>query len=96
MFTKIQRFFLGFTDFGDLKYPPKKVMDVTDGFWFHRPALNTNSTVSFLLTTDTDIGELLMVKLLWEKDSLISWPWWNPDTFHIRKLRVKSGETQSK
>ncbi|XP_067252115.1 lipoprotein lipase [Chanodichthys erythropterus] len=60
------------------------------------PALNTNSTVSFLLTTDTDIGELLMVKLLWEKDSLISWPWWNPDTFHIRKLRIKSGETQSK
>ncbi|KAK7136920.1 hypothetical protein R3I93_017096 [Phoxinus phoxinus] len=60
------------------------------------PALDTNSTVSFLLTTDTDIGELLMVKLLWEKDSLISWPWWNPDIFHIRKLRIKSGETQSK
>uniref|UniRef100_A0A671SW01 Lipoprotein lipase n=1 Tax=Sinocyclocheilus anshuiensis TaxID=1608454 RepID=A0A671SW01_9TELE len=60
------------------------------------PALNTNTTVSFLLTTDADIGELLMVKLLWEKDTLISWPWWNPDTFHIRKLCIKSGETQSK
>uniref|UniRef100_A0A673NM48 Lipoprotein lipase n=1 Tax=Sinocyclocheilus rhinocerous TaxID=307959 RepID=A0A673NM48_9TELE len=60
------------------------------------PALNTNTTVSFLLTTDADIGELLMVKLLWEKDTFISWPWWNPDTFHIRKLRIKSGETQSK
>uniref|UniRef100_A0A8C1A4G5 Lipoprotein lipase n=1 Tax=Cyprinus carpio carpio TaxID=630221 RepID=A0A8C1A4G5_CYPCA len=60
------------------------------------PALNTNTTVSFLLTTDVDIGELLIVKLFWEKDTLISWPWWNPDTFHIRKLRVKSGETQSK
>uniref|UniRef100_A0A8C2CXS0 Lipoprotein lipase n=1 Tax=Cyprinus carpio TaxID=7962 RepID=A0A8C2CXS0_CYPCA len=60
------------------------------------PALNTNTTMSFLLTTDTDIGELLMVKLLWEKDTLISWPWWNPDTFHIRKLRIKSGERQSK
>lgn len=60
------------------------------------PTLNTNSTVSFLLTTDADIGELLMVKLLWEKDTLISWPWWNSDTFHIRKLRIKSGETQSK
>ncbi|XP_051977876.1 lipoprotein lipase-like [Xyrauchen texanus] len=58
--------------------------------------LNTNSTLSFLLTTDVDMGELLMVKILWEKDTLIGWPWWSPDTFHIRKLRVKSGETQSK
>ncbi|KAF4083145.1 hypothetical protein AMELA_G00136590 [Ameiurus melas] len=60
------------------------------------PALETNTTISFLLTTDVDIGELLMVKLLWEKDTILSWPWWNPDTFHIRKLRVKSGETQSR
>ncbi|TRY57483.1 hypothetical protein DNTS_035511 [Danionella cerebrum] len=60
------------------------------------PALNSNTTTSFLLTTDADIGELLMVKLIWEKDTLISWPWWNSDTFHIRKLRIKSGERQSK
>ncbi|XP_076847785.1 lipoprotein lipase [Brachyhypopomus gauderio] len=60
------------------------------------PSMNTNTTISFLLTTDVDIGELMMVKLLWEKDTIISWPWWNPDTFHIRKLRIKSGETQSR
>uniref|UniRef100_A0A3B1IEY5 Lipoprotein lipase n=1 Tax=Astyanax mexicanus TaxID=7994 RepID=A0A3B1IEY5_ASTMX len=60
------------------------------------PTLSSNSTVSFLLTTDVDIGELVMVKIVWEKDTLISWPWWNPDTFHIRRLRVKSGETQSR
>ncbi|KAG7327477.1 hypothetical protein KOW79_009083 [Hemibagrus wyckioides] len=60
------------------------------------PALKTNTTISFLLTTDVDIGELLMVKLIWEKDTIISWPWWNPDTFHIRKMRIKSGETQSR
>lgn len=60
------------------------------------PALKTNTTISFLLTTEMDIGELLMVKLVWEKNSILSWPWWNPDTFHIRKLRIKSGETQSR
>ncbi|XP_053369117.1 lipoprotein lipase-like [Clarias gariepinus] len=63
---------------------------------FIMPALKTNTTVSFLLTTDVDIGDLMEVKLLWEKDTILSWPWWNSDTFHIRKLRIKSGETQSR
>ncbi|XP_030640551.1 lipoprotein lipase isoform X2 [Chanos chanos] len=60
------------------------------------PSLATNTTVSFLLTTDVDIGELLMVKIQWEKDSLFRWSWWGTNTFHIRKIRVKSGETQAK
>lgn len=72
----------------------KTVLIVSD--LFCRPALKTNTTVSFLLTTDVEIGELLMVKLVWEKDTILSWPWWNPDAFHVRKLRVKSGETQSR
>ncbi|KAK6314294.1 lipoprotein lipase [Coregonus clupeaformis] len=61
------------------------------------PFLNTNSTVSFLLTTDVDVGELLMVKLRWEKDAYFSWSdIWGNKNFHIRKIRVKAGETQSK
>ncbi|KAG7283701.1 hypothetical protein CRUP_020474 [Coryphaenoides rupestris] len=61
------------------------------------PALDGNSTVSFLLTTDTDIGDLMIVKLRWEKDAIFSWSdWWGSSKFHIRKLRIKSGETQSK
>lgn len=64
---------------------------------FVLPVLNGNTTQSFLLTTDTDIGDLMIVKLRWEKDTLISWSdWWGSSSFHIRKLRVKSGERQSK
>ncbi|XP_056133965.1 lipoprotein lipase [Lampris incognitus] len=60
-------------------------------------ALNSNSTVSFLLTTDMDIGDLMIVKFRWEKDAIFSWTdWWGSNKFHIRKLRIKSGETQSK
>ncbi|KAE8294211.1 Lipoprotein lipase [Larimichthys crocea] len=59
--------------------------------------LDTNTTISFLITTDVDIGDLMIVKLRWEKDTLISWSdWWGSSQFHIRKLRIKSGETQSK
>lgn len=62
-----------------------------------RPALDTNNTLTFLITTDEDIGDLLMVKMRWEKDAIISWSnWWRSSRFHIRKLRIKSGETQSK
>ncbi|KAM3876488.1 lipoprotein lipase [Diretmus argenteus] len=65
---------------------------------FIMPVLNGNTTVSFLLTTDADIGDLMIVKLRWEKDAIFSWSdyWWGTSQFHIRKLRVKSGETQSK
>lgn len=62
-----------------------------------RPVLNSNTTVSFLLTTDVDVGDLMIVKLLWEKDAILSWSdWWGSSKVHIRKLRIKSGETQSK
>nr|ACH53599.1 lipoprotein lipase [Epinephelus coioides] len=64
---------------------------------FVLPVLDGNTTLSFLITTDVDVGDLMIVKLRWEKDALISWSdWWGSSTFHIRKLRVKSGETQSK
>ncbi|XP_036376712.1 lipoprotein lipase [Megalops cyprinoides] len=61
------------------------------------PQLTANTTISFLLTTDVDIGELLMVKMRWEKDSYFSLSdWWGNNKFNIRKLRVKVGETQAK
>uniref|UniRef100_A0A1A7XJV8 Lipoprotein lipase n=1 Tax=Iconisemion striatum TaxID=60296 RepID=A0A1A7XJV8_9TELE len=64
---------------------------------FVLPALNGNSTLSFLITTDVDIGDLMIVKLQWEKDAIISWSdWWGSSQFHLRKLRIKCGETQSK
>ncbi|XP_068563371.1 lipoprotein lipase [Cebidichthys violaceus] len=64
---------------------------------FVLPILNANTTLSFLITTDVDIGDLMIVKLRWEKDTIISWSdWWGSSKFHIRKLRIKSGETQSK
>nr|XP_057929595.1 lipoprotein lipase-like [Doryrhamphus excisus] len=61
------------------------------------PVMNGNTSLSFLITTDVDMGDLMMVKLRWEKDAIISWSdWWGSSKFHVRKLRVKSGETQSK
>ncbi|XP_005734124.1 lipoprotein lipase [Pundamilia nyererei] len=64
---------------------------------FVLPALNSNTTQSFLITTDTDIGDLMIVKLRWERDAYISWSnWWGSTKFNIRKLRIKCGETQSK
>ncbi|XP_020780438.1 lipoprotein lipase [Boleophthalmus pectinirostris] len=63
---------------------------------FVLPVLNENATQSFLITIDADIGDLMIVKLRWEKDSLLSWNWWGSSKFHIRKLRIKSGERQSK
>ncbi|XP_020494635.1 lipoprotein lipase [Labrus bergylta] len=64
---------------------------------FVLPVLNSNTTLSFLITTDVDIGELMIVKLRWEKDAILSWTdFWSSSQFHLRKLRIKSGEYQSK
>uniref|UniRef100_UPI0037E7A007 lipoprotein lipase n=1 Tax=Semicossyphus pulcher TaxID=241346 RepID=UPI0037E7A007 len=64
---------------------------------FVMPVLSTNETFSFLITTDVDIGDLMIVKLRWEKDAIISWSsLWGSIQFHLRKLRIKSGEYQSK
>ncbi|XP_069505822.1 lipoprotein lipase isoform X1 [Ambystoma mexicanum] len=61
------------------------------------PEISTNKTYSFLLYTEVDIGELLMLKMQWEKDSIFSWSdWWTTYTLDIQKVRVKSGETQKK
>ncbi|XP_015249924.1 lipoprotein lipase isoform X1 [Cyprinodon tularosa] len=61
------------------------------------PTLDGNTTLSFLITTDVDIGDLMIVKIRWEKDAFFSWSdFWGSSKFHLRKLRIKCGETQSK
>uniref|UniRef100_A0A671LPP4 Lipoprotein lipase n=1 Tax=Sinocyclocheilus anshuiensis TaxID=1608454 RepID=A0A671LPP4_9TELE len=59
------------------------------------PSMSTNSTISFLLTSDKDIGELLMLSLHWEKESYL-YGFFSTNQFMIRKMRIKSGETQSR
>ncbi|XP_030630539.1 lipoprotein lipase [Chanos chanos] len=59
------------------------------------PGMITNTTISFLVTSDVDVGEILMIKMQWEKDSYFS-GFFGANEFMIRRLRVKSGETQAK
>lgn len=58
-------------------------------------------TQSFLLVTEEDVGELLMIKLKVEDSfSLLNmrWSWWNGDSpeLQVRKISVWTGETQKK
>ncbi|XP_007425898.1 lipoprotein lipase [Python bivittatus] len=64
---------------------------------FVMPEISTNKTSSFLVYTEDDLGDLLMVKLQWEKDSFFSLSnWWDIPEFSIRVVRIKAGETQKK
>ncbi|NXU93694.1 LIPE lipase, partial [Xiphorhynchus elegans] len=68
--------------------------------------IGLNATNTFLVYTEEDMGELLKIKLTWEGTSQ-SWYdlwkelrsyWYRPvnssQELHIRRIRVKSGETQ--
>ncbi|KAK2819732.1 hypothetical protein Q7C36_021378 [Tachysurus vachellii] len=67
-----------------------------------------NKTYSFLITVDTDIGDLMMVHVSWEAESLWTnmWskvktilPWGSKEDgpqLTIGKIRVKAGETQQR
>ncbi|KAI4878628.1 hypothetical protein NFI96_010121 [Prochilodus magdalenae] len=59
------------------------------------PGMIANMTISFLVTSDVDIGELLILKIQWEKDSYLP-SFFSTNEFKIRKMRIKSGETQAK
>ncbi|XP_051985417.1 lipoprotein lipase-like [Xyrauchen texanus] len=59
------------------------------------PVMFTNSTISFLVTCDRDVGELLMVNIQWEKDSYL-YGFFSTNRLMIRRMRIKSGETQAK
>ncbi|KAG9278658.1 lipoprotein lipase-like [Astyanax mexicanus] len=59
------------------------------------PSMITNTTISFLVTSDVDVGELLMLKVQWETDSYLP-NFFSANHFMIRRMRVKSGESQAK
>ncbi|XP_060725128.1 lipoprotein lipase [Tachysurus vachellii] len=59
------------------------------------PSMITNTTMSFLVTSDVDVGDLLMIKIQWESDSFLP-SFFSTNQFRIRKMRIKSGETQAK
>ncbi|KAL6468025.1 hypothetical protein MHYP_G00237020 [Metynnis hypsauchen] len=59
------------------------------------PSMITNTTISFLVTSDVDVGELLILKVQWETDSYLP-SFFSTNEFKIRKMRIKSGETQAK
>ncbi|XP_037530601.1 lipoprotein lipase [Nematolebias whitei] len=70
--------------------------------------LVTNKTHSFLLVTDKDIGDLVMLKFKWKETN--SWSassllkmvsaWWSGDSdganMEVHKIRIRAGETQQK
>ncbi|XP_036442371.1 lipoprotein lipase [Colossoma macropomum] len=70
--------------------------------------ITTNKTHSYLLVTEEDIGDLLILKLKvedsssWSASSLFSKArsWWNGDTTgsepKVKKIRIRIGETQKK
>ena len=68
----------------------------------------TNKTHSFLLVTEKDIGDLLMLKFKWEDANgwsssnmlkMVS-SWWSgesdKDGVEVHKIRIRVGETQQK
>ncbi|KAE8294210.1 Lipoprotein lipase [Larimichthys crocea] len=67
----------------------------------------TNRTHSFLLVTEKDIGDLLMLKFKWEETNgwsaanmlkMVS-SWWSGDSsadMEVHKIRIRAGETQQK
>lgn len=75
---------------------------------FRLDQIGLNATNTFLVYTEKDMGELLKIKLTWEGTSQ-SWYdlwkelksyWYRPaklsQELHVRRIRVKSGETQQR
>ncbi|XP_069339545.1 hepatic triacylglycerol lipase [Eulemur rufifrons] len=71
--------------------------------------ITSNKTYSFLITLDSDIGELVMIKFKWENSAVWAnvWntvqtiiPWGAEPCCHpgllLKTIRVKSGETQQR
>lgn len=70
--------------------------------------ITANKTHSFLLVTDKDVGDLLMLRFKWEETNRWSSSsmmkmlssWWSGDSdgadMLVHKIRVRAGETQQK
>uniref|UniRef100_A0AAY4CH93 Lipase domain-containing protein n=1 Tax=Denticeps clupeoides TaxID=299321 RepID=A0AAY4CH93_9TELE len=80
----------------------KKVDDANPSFSVrligsHPDGVGLNFTNTFLVFMEQDVGELLKIELSWEghTESLSSIPP-KPQVLEVRRIRVKSGETQKK
>lgn len=70
--------------------------------------IGLNATNTFLVYTEEDLGDLLKIRLTWERTSqswynlwkelrsYLSQPRRSEEELNIRRIRVKSGETQRK
>lgn len=70
--------------------------------------ITSNKTYSFLITLDSDIGELLTIKFKWENSAVWAnvWntvqtiiPWGRGPLYSgliLKNIRVKAGETQQR
>lgn len=70
--------------------------------------IELNATNTFLVYTEKDLGDLLKIRLTWERVSHSWYNLWNEfrsylsqssnssRELYIRRVRVKSGETQRK
>lgn len=70
--------------------------------------IGLNATNTFLVYTEEDLGDLLKIRLTWEGKSQSWYNLWkelrsyltqprgSKQELHIRRIRVKSGETQQK
>lgn len=78
------------------------------GFLFRSDQIGLNYTNTFLVYTEEDVGDILRIKLTWESNTQSWYNFWSqmknywskPDLsskeLQIRRIRVKSGETQKK
>ena len=75
--------------------------------WYRKEKIATNKTHSFLLVTEKDVGDLMMLKFKWEESAgwsassvlkMVS-SWWSGDSgsgIGVHKIRIRVGETQKK
>lgn len=95
------RFFFGEASFGNI---PQRLV-LSSG---RKEKIVSNKTHSFLLVTEKDIGDLLMLKFKWEETNgwstssmlkMVS-SWWSGDSdganMEVHKIRIRAGETQQK
>lgn len=93
------------TGFTDVMRPANKSSFLLFG---RKGRIVANRTHSFLLVTETDVGDLLMLRFRWEEASrwssssvlkMVS-SWWGADSHgadvQVHKIRVRAGETQQK
>uniref|UniRef100_A0A671SU65 Lipase domain-containing protein n=1 Tax=Sinocyclocheilus anshuiensis TaxID=1608454 RepID=A0A671SU65_9TELE len=85
-------------------YGTNVIISFKDDFIYRQEKITANKTYSFLVVTEKDSGDLLMLKFKLEEStsSLLSLhsSWWYGDSANsgvqVHKIRVRAGETQNK